>query len=64
MPNTRPGLGINSLPNGEDLYRAALKFHTDLDIPPEEIHEIGKKEVARIAGQMRQVRYKLFVNRL
>ena len=55
MPHTRPGLGIGSLRNGAENYQACLYFHTSVNFTAEEIHEIGKKEVARIYALIKQV---------
>lgn len=47
---TAPGgrVGAVSLPNGLDYYAAALKLNTTTDLTPEQVHQIGLKEVARI----------------
>ena len=55
MPKTRPGLGIGSLPNGRENYKACLLFHTSTDISPEDVHKKGLSEVARIEKVVRQV---------
>ncbi|MCF6148962.1 MAG: DUF885 domain-containing protein [Candidatus Kuenenia sp.] len=47
--------GIWSLPNGGDMYAFLVKHHTTTDLSPEEIHEIGKKEVERISGEIREI---------
>jgi uncharacterized protein (DUF885 family) len=51
----RKDAGIWSLPNGAEMYRAYVRFHTTTGLSPEEIHETGLKEVARIGGQIRGV---------
>ena len=60
MPNTRQGLGVSSLPNGAEYYKACLKWHTSLDITPEEVHQKGLAEVDRIAKEMEKVYIKLW----
>jgi len=57
MPNTRPQLGIGSLPQGKDNYRACLYFHTSVNISAEEVHEQGLAEVSRIEKLIKQVKY-------
>jgi uncharacterized protein (DUF885 family) len=47
---TEPGLW--SLPNGDALYRFAVKQQTTTNMDPEAIHELGLKEVARIHEEM------------
>ncbi|KCW98712.1 hypothetical protein DK27_06450, partial [Xanthomonas arboricola pv. pruni] len=44
--------GVWSLPDGERRYRYAIHTQTTTDMAPEEIHQIGLKEVARIEGEM------------
>jgi uncharacterized protein (DUF885 family) len=55
IPNARESLGARDLPGGEDFYRQLVRRHTTLDMTPEEIHEIGLREVARIRALMEAV---------
>lgn len=55
LPNTRSGYGVNSFPDGENYYKACLKWHLGIAISPEEIHEKGLEEVNRISGEMHKV---------
>ena len=55
-PHTRPGAGIAALPGGKDVYAAAIEHHTaGAGYSPEEIHELGLSEVARIRGEMEAI---------
>ena len=56
MNHTRKSFGVNSLPNGEEFYRACLRWHLSVDMTPEEVHEKGIQEVERISGKMKNVR--------
>ncbi|MFC1745400.1 DUF885 family protein [Candidatus Riflebacteria bacterium] len=58
-PACRKGIGICHLPEGKDLYALYIKRHTSLDLTGEYIHSLGKKEVRRIQGEMKQVIKKL-----
>jgi uncharacterized protein (DUF885 family) len=51
--NDRPGL--LSMPGGADLYRYLVATQTTTNLTPDEIHDIGVREVARIQGEMREV---------
>jgi len=62
MPNTRQQLGIGSLPQGKDNYRACLYFHTSVNISAEEVHEQGPVEVSRIEKLIKQVKLNCFSN--
>jgi uncharacterized protein (DUF885 family) len=47
--------GMWSLPDGDARYAAQVKSKTTTEMTPEEIHQLGLKEVARIEGEMRKV---------
>lgn len=50
---SRPGDGVNRLPDGAAYYAERLRFHTTTAITPEQVHQLGLDEVARIHGEMR-----------
>jgi uncharacterized protein (DUF885 family) len=45
--------GVWKFPNGEAYYAYILRHHTTTDLTPEEVHELGLAEVARIQAEMR-----------
>jgi uncharacterized protein (DUF885 family) len=47
--------GIWSAPNGEQLYRTAIRSWTTLEMDPREIHEIGLAELEAIEGERREI---------
>lgn len=47
--------GVWKLPNGDAYYRYQLKQHTTTNLDPEEVHQIGLSEVARIKSEMQQI---------
>jgi prolyl oligopeptidase len=47
--------GIGSLPSGKQVYTRLAQHFTTTDLTPDEIHEIGLAEVARIRGEMEAV---------
>jgi len=51
LPKTRTSAGWNALPNGAAWYAARVAAMTTTSLSPEQIHEIGLKEVARIRGE-------------
>ena len=55
LPATRETVGLDSLPDGKAWYAFNAKESTTTAQPPEQIHEIGLKEVERIHGEMRKV---------
>jgi uncharacterized protein (DUF885 family) len=58
-PKGRTDAGVWSLPNGAERYAYQARNMTTTDVPPEEIHQIGLREVARIEGEMLQIAKKL-----
>ena len=47
--------GVWKLPDGEAYYAYMLKQHTTTDLTPEQIHQLGLAEVARIQAQMAEI---------
>ena len=54
FPNTRKTVSAADLPNGEAYYLSNIKQYSTLDLTPQQIHEIGLKEVARIQAEMKE----------
>jgi uncharacterized protein (DUF885 family) len=52
VPGARQSVSARDLPDGDAYYRAEIREYTTLALSPEEIHEIGLKEVARIETDM------------
>lgn len=49
-------IGLAQYPGGAEAYRFLIRFHTTLDLAPEEVHQLGLREVARIDAAMQRVR--------
>jgi uncharacterized protein (DUF885 family) len=54
LPQTRTTISAQDLPDGDAYYRAQVKEYTTLDLTPEEIHQIGLKQVAEIDAEMQK----------
>jgi uncharacterized protein (DUF885 family) len=52
LPGARTTLAANAMPDGEAYYQAMIEKFTTLNLTAKQIHEIGLKEVARIAAEM------------
>ena len=50
-----PHHGIWSQPNGDEFYKLRIKSYTTTDYGPEEIHQMGLNEVARISSRMKEI---------
>jgi len=59
IPAARDTVGISQAPGGAAMYAFLVKRMTTTDYPPEQIHEIGLKEVARIQSEMLKIRQQL-----
>ena len=55
LPATRETVGIWDTPDGREYYRFLARYHTTTTLTPEEIHQIGLKEVARNRVEMQKV---------
>jgi uncharacterized protein (DUF885 family) len=51
-PHGRTALAITSLPEGEKRYQNAIYGRTTTRMTPDEIHQLGLKEIARIEAEM------------
>jgi uncharacterized protein (DUF885 family) len=56
LPAARTTVGLRDLPDGQAWYRWRIRQATTMDMPPEEIHQLGLAEVARIRGEMLAVK--------
>ncbi|MGJ8477558.1 DUF885 domain-containing protein [Sphingobium yanoikuyae] len=54
MPKARKTIDAYSLPDGKAFYQDQIREYTTLDLTPQQIHEIGLKEVARIDADMKK----------
>ncbi len=52
LPASRKGLGARSLPGGERYYTWLVQDHTTTKLTPDQIHQNGLSEVARIRHEM------------
>ena len=59
MPAAWEQVGIWQFPNGAAMYAYYTRDNTTTDLTPQEIHEIGLKEVKRIRAEMQAIIDKL-----
>jgi len=55
LPLTREEPGLWSAPNGEALYRTAIRSWTTLELDPEAVHRIGLEELETIDDERRTI---------
>jgi uncharacterized protein (DUF885 family) len=53
LPKTTTDDGVWKLPDGDAFYAYALRKSTTTTLKPEEVHELGLREVTRIEAEMR-----------
>src|SRR5256712_600871 len=55
LPKTRESIGMSALPDGAAWYAYRVRQFTTTSLTPEQIHELGLREVKRIRAQMDSV---------
>jgi uncharacterized protein (DUF885 family) len=55
LPAAYPQVGLWQMPRGDDYYAFLARRHTTTSLTPEQIHEKGLQEVARIRAEMQKV---------
>jgi uncharacterized protein (DUF885 family) len=55
LPACRTEIAASLLPDGENYYQYSIQFQTTTSLSAREIHETGKREVARIRREMEAV---------
>jgi uncharacterized protein (DUF885 family) len=55
VPASRSDIAASSLPNGKAFYEHRVRYHTTLDMTPQQVHDIGLSEVKRIKLEMMEV---------
>src|SRR5881227_2622768 len=55
LPKTTTDDGVWKLPDGDAYYAHCLRENTTTTLKPDEVHELGLREVARLEGEMRAI---------
>ena len=55
LPNIRKTIGIKDIPDGKKYYEQLAKHYTTTDLTPDEIHDIGLREIQRIRAEMDEI---------
>jgi prolyl oligopeptidase len=59
LPRTKVEVGIWTIPNGEEAYRFLIHEHTSTNLSPQEIHDIGRRELATLEAKMLEIARKM-----
>ncbi len=57
--NAPDRVGLWQYPGGREYYRLLVRYHTTMELTPEQVHQTGLEEVARIEAQQAQIRQEL-----
>lgn len=52
LPKARATDGLGAVPRGQEMYRLEVRYGTTTDLDPQEIHDIGLREVKRIQQRL------------
>src|SRR5205823_1309980 len=55
-PQAHETISWADMPNGKEWYAYFVKYHTTTQATPDQLHELGLKEVARIKGEMTKIK--------
>lgn len=55
FPAARDSIGISEVPGGAAYYEDMVRYYTTVDISADEVHQIGRREVARIRDAMEHI---------
>jgi uncharacterized protein (DUF885 family) len=56
LARTRSSVGMSALPNGAAWYAYCVRLHTTTSLTPQQVHELGLSEVARIRAAMERLK--------
>lgn len=56
LPHARDGVGLLYMKGGDRLYRYLIESNTTEPLDPEQVHQLGLSEVARISSELEQVK--------
>ena len=55
LPRTYEQVGISNNTDGKAFYEQRIRYFTTLDMTPQEVYDVGKREVARIRKEMEAI---------
>lgn len=59
----RTTIGVSENPDGPACYAAAVRYHATVDLTAQEVHQVGRDQMAVIRGEMEAIAERLFGNR-
>ena len=55
LPQSRNSIGISGVPGGKEYYEYLTRYFTTTNLTPDEIHDLGLKEIKRIRSEMEEI---------
>jgi len=55
FPKSRNSIGISGVPGGKEYYEYLTRYFTTTNLTPDEIHDLGLKEIKRIRSEMEDI---------
>ena len=55
LPQSRNSIGISGVPGGKEYYEYLTRYFTTTNLTPDEIHDLGLKEIKRIRSEMEDI---------
>ena len=55
LPQSRNSIGISGVPGGKEYYEYLTRYFTTTNLAPDEIHNLGLKEIKRIRSEMEDI---------
>ncbi len=55
LPKSRNTIGISDIPGGKEYYEYLARYFTTTNLTPDEIHNLGLKEIERIRSEMEDI---------
>ncbi len=59
LPAGRATSGISAVPHGREFYQVQIRAYTTTDLTPEQVFDLGAREVQRLLTEMEQVKQKV-----
>jgi uncharacterized protein (DUF885 family) len=61
LPHARDTVGMSALPSGDLWYAYLVRYHTSTDLTPQQVHELGLREVTRLRANLAALQSQLGV---
>ena len=60
LPAARDAIAISANPDGAACYAAAVRFHSSMAVPPNDVHALGLKQIDALDAEMKAIAERTF----